>query len=138
MELQIQLKSYNNQLLNNFCNKFFSSKLAKFSVYFRVRGPIALPKKKSVYTVIRSPHVYSLSRERFSMHTYRRLVVYRLDHNFVLVDESDPNNAELYDPFDHLINEGRLIRRDLRTLKQNVLKKLPVGVSVKFIFKDVS
>jgi len=138
MELQIQLKSYNNQLLSNFCNKFFLSELARFSVFFRVRGPISLPKKKSVYTVIRSPHVYSLSRERFSMNTYRRLVVYRLDHNYVLQDESDPRNARLYDYFDHFFNEGRFIRRDLRTLKQNVLKKLPVGISVKFIFKDVS
>ena len=138
MEVHVQLKSYNNKLLQNFCLKFFSSELARFSVFFRLRGPISLPKKKNIYTVIRSPHVYSLSRERFSVHTYRRLVVYRLDHNFVLQNNLDSANEELYAPYNDFFGEQCTIKKGFRVLRKNLLKKLPVGVSAKFIFKKVN
>ncbi|MGD2168855.1 MAG: 30S ribosomal protein S10 [Chlamydiota bacterium] len=40
----------------------------------RVAGPIPLPTKKEVYTVLRSPHVNRKSREQFEMRTYKRVL----------------------------------------------------------------
>jgi len=35
---------------------------------------VPLPTKKSVYTVIRSPHVHKDSREQFEMRVHKRLI----------------------------------------------------------------
>lgn len=40
----------------------------------RVSGPIPLPTEKSVYTILRSPHVNKDSREQFEMRTHKRLI----------------------------------------------------------------
>ena len=40
----------------------------------RVSGPIPLPTERSLYCVIRSPHVNKDSREHFEMKTHKRLI----------------------------------------------------------------
>lgn len=40
----------------------------------RVVGPIPLPTKKEIYTVLRSPHIDRKSREQFETRTHKRLV----------------------------------------------------------------
>lgn len=40
----------------------------------RVVGPIPLPTKREIYTVLRSPHVDRKSREQFEIRTHKRLV----------------------------------------------------------------
>ena len=40
----------------------------------KVCGPIPLPTKRSVYTVLRSPHVDKKSREQFEMRIHKRLI----------------------------------------------------------------
>ena len=40
----------------------------------RVVGPIPLPTKRELYTVLRSPHVDRKSREQFEMRTHLRLL----------------------------------------------------------------
>jgi small subunit ribosomal protein S10 len=40
----------------------------------RVSGPVPLPTKRSVYTVLRSPHVDKKSREQFEIRTHKRLI----------------------------------------------------------------
>ncbi|WP_213358026.1 30S ribosomal protein S10 [Chlamydiifrater phoenicopteri] len=37
-------------------------------------GPIPLPTKREVYTVLRSPHVDKKSREQFEIRTHKRLI----------------------------------------------------------------
>ena len=39
-----------------------------------VNGPIPLPTRKQKFTVIRSPHVNSDSKEQFQLCTYKRLL----------------------------------------------------------------
>ena len=39
-----------------------------------VMGPIPLPKKRSIYTVNRSPHVDKKSREQFQIKVHKRIV----------------------------------------------------------------
>ena len=40
----------------------------------RIAGPIPLPTKKSIYCVLRSPHIDKKSREHFEIRTHKRLV----------------------------------------------------------------
>ena len=40
----------------------------------RVVGPIPLPTKREIYTVLRSPHVDRKSREQFEMRTHVRVL----------------------------------------------------------------
>ncbi len=39
-----------------------------------VRGPIPLPTRRQLYTVLRSPHVDKKSREQFELKTHMRLI----------------------------------------------------------------
>jgi small subunit ribosomal protein S10 len=39
-----------------------------------VTGPIPLPTRKKVFTVLRSPHVNKKAREQFQLHTHKRLL----------------------------------------------------------------
>ncbi|HLD28761.1 MAG TPA: 30S ribosomal protein S10 [bacterium] len=39
-----------------------------------ISGPIVLPTKKKIYTVLRSPHADKKSREQFEMAVHRRLI----------------------------------------------------------------
>jgi small subunit ribosomal protein S10 len=40
----------------------------------KIVGPIPLPIKKRIFTVIRSPHIDKASREQFEMRTHKRLI----------------------------------------------------------------
>jgi small subunit ribosomal protein S10 len=39
-----------------------------------VRGPIPLPTRRQLWTVLRSPHVDKKSREQFELRTHKRLI----------------------------------------------------------------
>jgi small subunit ribosomal protein S10 len=39
-----------------------------------VRGPIPLPTRRQLYTVLRSPHIDKKSREQFEIRTHKRLI----------------------------------------------------------------
>ncbi|MBN2566414.1 MAG: 30S ribosomal protein S10 [Candidatus Eisenbacteria bacterium] len=39
-----------------------------------ISGPIPLPTKRRVYTVLRSPHIDKKSREQFEIRTHKRLI----------------------------------------------------------------
>ena len=40
----------------------------------RISGPVPLPTQRSVYTVLRSPHIDKKSREQFEIRTHKRLI----------------------------------------------------------------
>jgi small subunit ribosomal protein S10 len=40
----------------------------------KVAGPIPLPTRKTVYTVVKSPHVYKKGREQFEMRVHKRII----------------------------------------------------------------
>ncbi|MGX7591343.1 30S ribosomal protein S10 [Candidatus Karelsulcia muelleri] len=47
----------------------------------KVNGPIHLPTKKKIYTILRSPHVHKKSREQFKLYTNNiLLVVYNVNN----------------------------------------------------------
>jgi small subunit ribosomal protein S10 len=69
--IRIKLKSYDHVLVDNSAEKIVKSVKATGAV---VSGPIPLPTHKNIFTVLRSPHVNSNSKEQFQLCTYKRLM----------------------------------------------------------------
>ncbi|MGD1839939.1 MAG: 30S ribosomal protein S10 [Thermonemataceae bacterium] len=69
-KIRIKLKSYDHNLVDKSAEKIV--KAVKENAV--VSGPIPLPTKKEIFTVLRSPHVYKKSREQFQLCTYKRLI----------------------------------------------------------------
>ncbi|HHY98479.1 MAG TPA: 30S ribosomal protein S10 [Firmicutes bacterium] len=70
-KIRIRLKAFDHRLLDQSAEKIVET--AKRSGAF-VSGPIPLPTERSVYTVLRSPHIDKDSREQFEMRTHKRLI----------------------------------------------------------------
>lgn len=70
-KIRICLKCYDARVLDRSARDIVET--AKRSGA-RVAGPIPLPTKREVYTVLRSPHVDKKSREQFEMRTHKRLI----------------------------------------------------------------
>ena len=66
--IRIKLKSYDYRLIDKSADKIVRAVKQTGAV---VSGPIPLPTKRSVFTVLRSPHVDKKSREQFEIRTHR-------------------------------------------------------------------
>ncbi len=69
--IRIKLKSYDHNLVDKSCEKIVKTVKNTGAV---VSGPIPLPTKNKIFTVLRSPHVNKTSREQFKLSTYKRLL----------------------------------------------------------------
>ncbi len=70
-KIRIRLKSFDHKVLDESARKIVET--AKRSGA-EISGPIPLPTKKEVVTIIRAVHKYKDSREQFEMRTHKRLV----------------------------------------------------------------
>ncbi len=70
-KIRIKLKSFDHNLVDNSAEKIVK---AVKSTGAAVSGPIPLPTRKEIFTVLRSPHVSKKSREQFQLCTYKRLI----------------------------------------------------------------
>ncbi|MFW5984661.1 MAG: 30S ribosomal protein S10 [Halanaerobiaceae bacterium] len=70
-KIRIRLKSYEHDILDNSAEKIVGTAERTGA---DVSGPIPLPTKKEVFTVLRSPHVHKDAREQFEMRTHKRLI----------------------------------------------------------------
>lgn len=70
-KIRIKLKSFDHELVDKSAERIVKAVKATDAV---VSGPIPLPTKKEIYTVLRSPHVNKKSREQFQLCTYKRLI----------------------------------------------------------------
>ena len=70
-KIRIRVKAYESEILDQSAQKIVET--AK-KTGAKVSGPIPLPTKKEVVTVIRSPHKHKDSREQFEMRTHRRVI----------------------------------------------------------------
>ena len=70
-KLRIKLKSYDVRMLESSVSKVVGL-LVKSGA--EIKGPIPLPKKRKVYTVLRSNFKYKKSREQFERISYTRVV----------------------------------------------------------------
>ncbi|MBS3909882.1 MAG: 30S ribosomal protein S10 [Actinobacteria bacterium] len=70
-KIRIRLKAYDHEVVDQSAKKIVDTAQRTGA---RVAGPIPLPTERSLYTVIRSPHVNKDSREHFQMKTHKRLI----------------------------------------------------------------
>jgi small subunit ribosomal protein S10 len=70
-KIRIKLKSYDHKVLDVSALKIVDT--AK-KTGADVAGPIPLPTKKEVITILRAVHKYKDSREQFEMRTHKRLI----------------------------------------------------------------
>ena len=70
-KIRIRLKAYESATLDR--SAFEIVRTAK-RTGAEISGPIPLPTQRTVYTVLRSPHVDKKSREQFEMRIHKRLI----------------------------------------------------------------
>ena len=70
-KMRIRLKSYDHVLLDQSAEKIVETAKRNGA---QVSGPIPLPTKKEVVTILRAVHKYKDSREQFEMRTHKRLI----------------------------------------------------------------
>ena len=70
-KIRIRLKAYDHRVLDQSAHEIVETAERTGA---RVAGPIPLPTERSIYTVLRSPHVDKKSREQFEIRTHKRLV----------------------------------------------------------------
>lgn len=80
-KVRIRLKAFDHRLLDQSAQKIVDTAKKNGA---SVSGPIPLPTEKSIYTILRSPHINKDSREQFEMRTHKRLI-----------DILDPNPAAI-------------------------------------------
>ena len=70
-KMRIRLKAYDHELLEQAAAKIVA--VAK-KTGSEVSGPIPLPTRKEIVTILRSPHKHKDSREQFEMRTHKRVI----------------------------------------------------------------
>ena len=70
-KIRIRLKAYDHRVLDQAAYEIVETAERTGA---RVVGPVPLPTERSIYTVLRSPHVDKKSREQFEIRTHKRLV----------------------------------------------------------------
>jgi len=69
--IRIRLEAYDHRLLDLSTEEIVESAKKTGSM---VSGPIPLPTKREVFTVLRGPHIDKKSREQFQIKTHKRLL----------------------------------------------------------------
>lgn len=69
--IRVRLKSYDHRVIDESCEKILEAAL---STGAKVVGPIPLPTKRKMITVLTSPHTDKDSQEHFQILTHKRLI----------------------------------------------------------------
>jgi small subunit ribosomal protein S10 len=70
-KIRIRLKAYDHMLLDQSAERIVETAKRTGAM---VSGPIPLPTKKEVVTILRAVHKYKDAREQFEMRTHKRLI----------------------------------------------------------------
>lgn len=70
--IKIRLKSFDHKLIDISTKEIVETAKRTGA---QIRGPIPLPIRKEVYTVLISPHVNKDARDQYEIRTHKRLVV---------------------------------------------------------------
>jgi small subunit ribosomal protein S10 len=69
--IRIRLRSYDHAILDKSAGEIVATAKRTGA---RTAGPIPLPTARTVYTVLRSPHVDKKSREQFEIRVHKRII----------------------------------------------------------------
>jgi small subunit ribosomal protein S10 len=70
-KIRIKLRAYDHRVLDQSAAEIVETAKRTGA---KVLGPIPLPTDKSVFTVLRSPHIDKKSREQFQLKTHKRVL----------------------------------------------------------------
>jgi small subunit ribosomal protein S10 len=70
-KIRIKLRSYDHSMLDQTAGEIVRTARRTGAL---TRGPVPLPTRKSIFTVLRSPHVDKKSREQFEIRTHKRII----------------------------------------------------------------
>jgi len=70
-KIRIKLMAYDHRLLDVSTEEIVETAKRTGAM---IAGPVPLPTKREIFTVLRSPHVDKKSREQFQIKTYKRLL----------------------------------------------------------------
>src|SRR5690554_1511006 len=70
-KIRIRIKGYDHRLVDQSAEKIVETAKRTGA---RVSGPVPLPTKKEVVTILRAVHKYKDSREQFEQRTHKRLI----------------------------------------------------------------
>jgi small subunit ribosomal protein S10 len=87
VRIRIKLRAYDSRVMDASCDKIVETAVRTGA---RVVGPVPLPTKKEIFTVIRGPHIDKRSREQFELRTHKRII-----------DVTNPTSATI-DSLSHL------------------------------------
>ena len=88
-KIRVRLESFNTELLASSCQKIIN--ILKTTSLNSI-GVVALPTRKRIYCVLRSPHVDKDSREHFEIRVHKRILEIYYDSEvpiFDLLSEAD-------------------------------------------------
>ena len=69
--IRIRLKAYDHQVIDQSAEKIVETAKRTGA---QVSGPIPLPTKREIVTILRATHKYKDSREQFERRTHKRLI----------------------------------------------------------------
>ena len=69
--IRIRLKAFDHRLIDQSTKEIVETAQRTGA---QIKGPIPLPTKKEIFTVLRSPHIDKKSREQFETRTHKRLI----------------------------------------------------------------
>ena len=69
--IRIRLKAYDHMVLDRSVDEIVQTVKRSGA---RIAGPVPLPTARTIYTVLRSPHVDKKSREQFETRIHKRLI----------------------------------------------------------------
>jgi len=70
-KIRIKLKAYDHRLLDQAIGEIVETVRHTGA---KIAGPVPLPTKREIYTVLRSPVIDKKSREQFELSTHKRLI----------------------------------------------------------------
>ncbi|MDI6822354.1 MAG: 30S ribosomal protein S10 [Actinomycetota bacterium] len=70
-KIRIRLKAHDHEIVDQSAKKIVDTVRRTGA---RISGPIPLPTERSLYCVLRSPHVHKDSREQFEVRIHKRLI----------------------------------------------------------------
>ena len=69
--IRVRLKSYDHRVIDESCEKILEVALSSGA---KIVGPIPLPTRKKIMSVVSSPHTDKDSQEHFQILTHKRLI----------------------------------------------------------------
>jgi len=70
-KIRLKLKAYDHRLIDQSAQEIVDTAIRTGA---KIVGPIPLPTKKELYTVLKSPHVNKKAREQFHLAIHKRLI----------------------------------------------------------------